>query len=269
MQNKEKDPIGVFDSGLGGLTVVNELVRQLPSENIVYFGDTARVPYGTKSRTSIIQFSRENSQVLLSHKVKMIVVACNTSSSYALPSLRREFDVPIIGVIVPGAKKAAAMTKNNKVGVIATSATVHSGSYERAIAKQNPQVRVWSQACPLFVPLVESGWFEKKASRLIAEEYLLPLKNQNIDSLVLGCTHYPLLKGLLREVVGDSVYLVDSAKEVAAEVKALLEKKKIANHSGHKGKLKILISDRPQEFQKIAKSFLSKDINVQCKLYKE
>ena len=258
MSINKRNPIGVFDSGLGGLTVVKELIRQLPNEDIVYFGDTARVPYGTKSKNSIIQFSRENTKVLLENKVKIVVVACNSSSSYALASLRKEFDIPIMGVIDPGAKKAVEVTKNNKVGVIATSATVHSRSYDKAIKKQNKKVTIVSQPCPLFVPLVESGWFKKKASHLIAEEYLSKIKQKKIDTLILGCTHYPLLKTILKKVMSKNVYLVDSAKEVASEVKKALALKGLNQKKTRVGKHKIIISDEPQEFQRIAKTFLNK-----------
>ena len=261
MKIKNNYAIGVFDSGLGGLTVVHELMRQLPSENIVYYGDTARVPYGTKSKESIIRFSRENTKVLLKHKVKMIVVACNSSSSYALATLKKEFRVPIVGVIRPGAKKAAALTRNKKVGVIATSATVASGEYERAVKRHDKTVKVFSKACPLFVPLAEEGWMHKPATLNIAREYLAPLKKLNIDTLILGCTHYPLLKKTLQKVVGKKIVLVDSAKEVAYDVKKILTELGGRKVSKSKARYKFLISDRPQAFGKIAKKFLGREIN--------
>ncbi len=262
-------PIGVFDSGLGGLTVVNELVRQLPQEDIVYFGDTARVPYGSKSKSSIIQFSKENSEILLAHNVKMIIVACNSSSSYAIPHLRKEFDLPILGVINPGAKKGVAVTKNNRIGIIATTATIQSRAYNKAIVRQKKSVEVYSQACPLFVPLVECGWFHKKATELIAQEYLFSLKKEKVDTLVLGCTHYPLLRSLIKKVMGAGVSLVDSAQEVAAEVQQLLRSHALERKTKKDGTLRIFISDEPQEFEKIAKRFLNKKLTVQCKLYKK
>lgn len=256
------NPIGVFDSGLGGLTVVKELIRQLPQERIVYYGDTARVPYGSKSRESIIRFSQENTAILLKHHVKMIVVACNTSSSYALAVLRKKFPLPVVGVIEPGARKAAAATRNRRVGVIATPATVNSGSYARAIGRCRRGIKVFSQACPLFVPLVEEGWMHKPVTLEVAREYLGPLRQSGIDALVLGCTHYPLLKGVLQAIMGKGVVLVDSAREVACEVKRILEARRLLGLSGGKPKHEFLISDRPQEFGKIAKNFLGYDIKV-------
>jgi len=260
MADKRNNPIGVFDSGLGGLTVVKELMRQLPSEDIIYYGDTARVPYGTKSRKAIIRFSRENTKVLLKHKVKMIVVACNSSSSYALDVLKKEFRIPVIGVIRTGAKKAAALTQNNRVGVIATSATIESGQYVKAVKYYNRDAKVFSKACPLFVPLVEEGWFTKPVSLNIAMDYLGSLKEAGIDALILGCTHYPLLKNILHKVMGRKVVLVDSAKEVALEVKKLLNETDSRRRLKRKVRYKYLISDRPQEFKKIAKIFLGAEI---------
>jgi glutamate racemase len=260
MKNNKDCPIGVFDSGLGGLTVVRELMRQLPSEDIVYYGDTARVPYGTKSKEAIIRFSRENTKVLLGHRVKMVVVACNTSSSYALGVLRKEFPIPIVGVIRPGAKKAAETSKTKKVGVIATSATVASGQYEKNIKHCNKHIQVVSKACPLFVPLVEEGWVHKTVTLDIAREYLVPLKKAGIDTLILGCTHYPLLRESLQKAVGKEVVLIDSAKEVAQEVDAILESLGKKRSSKRKAQYKFLISDRPQAFKKLARNFLGREI---------
>jgi glutamate racemase len=252
--------IGVFDSGLGGLTVVKELMRQLPLEDIIYYGDTARVPYGTKSKESIVRFSIENTKVLLKHNVKMVVVACNSSSSYALDTLRKNFRVPIVGVIHPGARKAVALTKNKRIGVIATSATVASNEYIRTVKSYDKGVKTFAKACPLFVPLAEEGWFHKALTVNIAKEYLAPLRAKNIDALILGCTHYPLLKASLQKAVGKKVVLVDSAKEVAGEVKALLTASESRKVSKRKPKYKFLISDRPQEFKKIARNFLGREI---------
>lgn len=260
MEQDKNGAVGVFDSGLGGLTVVRELMRQLPKENIVYYGDTARVPYGTKSKEAIIRFSIENTQVLLKHKVKMVVVACNTSSSYALDVLRKKFRVPVIGVIDPGAKKAVALTRNKRIGVVATSATIASGEYVHALKKQDKSIKVFPKACPLFVPLAEEGWFRKSVTQEIAREYLRSLKQKDIDTLILGCTHYPLLKAALRKVVGRRVTLIDSAKEVAGEVKMLLTASGKQNVSTAKPKYKFLISDRPQEFKRIARNFLGTEI---------
>ena len=256
------NPIGVFDSGLGGLTVVKELIRLLPREHIVYYGDTARVPYGTKSREAIIRFSHENMRVLLKRNVKMVVVACNTSSSYALGILRKHFHLPIVGVIDPGARKAAEVTRNKKIGVIATPATVNSRSYARAIARRDRAIKISSQACPLFVPLVEEGWLRKPVTTAVAREYLGPLRRSGIDTLVLGCTHYPLLKSVLKDVMGAKVALVDSAHEVAAEVKRVLHERRLLRTSGGRARRAFLISDRPQQFEKTAREVLGYNIKA-------
>lgn len=258
----DNNPIGVFDSGLGGLTVVKELIRQLPRENIVYYGDTARVPYGTKSREAIIRFSHENTQILLKRNVKMVVVACNTSSSYALVQLRKHFRLPIVGVIDPGARKAVQVTRNKKIGIIATPATVNSGSYAQAISRHDRVIKVSSQACPLFVPLVEEGWLRKSVTTAVAREYLGPLRKSGIDTLVLGCTHYPLLKNVLKSVMGSRVVLVDSATEVAVEVKRILQEKNLLRSASGLAKHSFLISDRPQQFEKTAREFLGYNIRA-------
>jgi len=259
-QKATRSPIGVFDSGLGGLTVVKALMKTLPYEDVVYFGDTARVPYGTKSKESIIRFSKENASILLKHKVKLIVVACNSSSSYALKALRRAVKVPVVGVIEPGVKKALAVTRQKKVGVIATPATVKSGSYVKVVRSMSRGVKVSSQACPLFVPLVEEGWFARKVTRDVAQEYLKNLKSKHVDTLILGCTHYPLLKGVLRKVMGPQVELVDSAWEVAREVKTLLDELGLVSLNKRKANYRFLVSDDPQRFQRLAKRFLGYNI---------
>lgn len=261
MAKKNQYPIGVFDSGLGGLTAVKELMRQLPNEDIVYFGDTARVPYGTKSKEAIIRFSHENTQFLLRHKVKMVMVACNSSSSFALESLRKAYALPVVGVIVPGACKAVQMTTTQTVGVIATSATINSGEYERTIKGIDKNIRVINQACPLFVPLVEEGWFDNEVSQKTAQRYLRSLKHSKADVLILGCTHYPLLKSVIQKVMGPRVFLVDSAREAANNVKELLNNIGIANVRGHRGKYQFFVSDKPQHFKKLAKRFLGYEIN--------
>lgn len=270
------NPIGVFDSGLGGLTVVKELMRQFPCEDIVYYGDTARLPYGTKSKESIIRFSRENAGVLVRQRVKIIVVACNSSSSYALPALKKNLKIPVVGVIEPGAKKAAALTRNKRVGVIATSATIGSRAYVKAVHKYAASVRVWGQACPLFVPLVEEGWTDTPVTLAVARTYLAPLKKAGIDTLILGCTHYPLLKETIQQVMGKGVVLIDSAREVAGEVRRILEGRRWLRTRGGRGESprrtgrpaylsgrhQFMISDRPQAFEKIAREFLGRDIRV-------
>jgi glutamate racemase len=263
--NLRNQPIGVFDSGLGGLTVVKELIHDLPNEDIIYYGDTARVPYGTKSRESIIRFSFENTEELLKYNVKMVVVACNTSTSYALLPLRDHFDVPIIGVIQPGAQQAVRSTKNNRIGVIATSATVNSQEYTKTILNFNNSAKVFSQACPLFVPLVEEGWLDNKVAYDVASQYLAAMKRNHIDTLILGCTHYPLLKPVLKKVMGKRVTLVDSAKAVVNEVKEVLKNTQRFCDRKRKGQYKFLITDKPQEFQKIAHKFLGTELSKEIK----
>lgn len=258
-------PIGVFDSGLGGLTVVKRLMQELPHEDIVYYGDTARVPYGSKSKESIIRFSFENTEVLLQEKVKMIVIACNTSTSYALIPLQRTYELPIIGVIQPGAQQAVRSSKTNRIGVIATSATINSQAYTRAVLDFNHCAKVFSQACPLFVPLVEQGWLSNEITEQIARKYLTPLTKNRIDTLILGCTHYPLLKGMIKKVLGQQVTLIDSAQAVTREVKEVLSSRENFAKNKRRGKYKFLITDKPQEFHKVAQRFLgpklSREIN--------
>ena len=253
-------PIGVFDSGIGGLTVVQEITRLLPNEQIVYFGDTARVPYGTKSRESVVRFSKENTNVLLKHNVKIVVVACNTSTSWALSVLRREYKLPIIGVIEPGSRRAVESSKKGKIGVIATQSTVASGKYEETILRMNPKAVVFQKACPLFVSLVEEGWLDHRVTESVAEEYLAPIRKAGIDTLILGCTHYPLLKPVLQKVMGRGVTLVDSATETAREVKALLESAGLGRRIKHPPKHEFLVSDEPEHFRIVAKRFLGHDL---------
>jgi glutamate racemase len=251
-------PIGVFDSGVGGLTVVGQLTEILPKEKIVYFGDTARVPYGTKSKETVTKFSVENVEFLMKHDVKMIVVACNTVSSLSLDFLKRCFRVPIIGVIEPGAKGALGATRNNRVGVIGTSATISSCAYEKTIKKLNPRISVYSRNCTLFVPLVEDGWLDSSVTRQVAKEYLEPLKKKRIDTLILGCTHYPLLKNILSKVMGPDVILIDSAREVAKCAKEVLDANGLLNNSGAKPKHEFFVSDEPDRFARTGERFLKK-----------
>ena len=256
MNNHSQEAIGIFDSGLGGLTVVKELIHHLPNERIVYFGDTARVPYGTKSAGTIIRYSREIVRVLLKHKVKMVVVACNTASSLALDVLKKEFDVPILGVIDPGARTAVEVTRNKKIGIIATSSTVKSGKYAQKIVQLNKNIVVTSLACPLFVPLVEEGWFDHAVTYQVAQQYLANMKKNKIDTLILGCTHYPLLKQVLHNVMGPNVQLVDSAREVALQVKQLLAKAKLLRTRLGPCQHVFIVSDEPKQFQRLAMQFL-------------
>ncbi len=255
--------IGVFDSGLGGLTVVKAIMQHLPEEDIVYFGDTARVPYGTKSPESIIRFSKENVSILLRHHVKMIVVACNSSSSHALAVLKKSFVLPIVGVIEPGVKKAIQVTKNKRIGIIATPATIHSQAYTQQILMLDPSVKVIPQACPLFVPLVEEGWFNGQVTLSIAHQYLKKIKGSKVDTLILGCTHYPLLKPVLKKVMGPEVTLIDSAQEVAKEIKILLNNLELSQWPRPvktKPQYQFLISDETTHFQRLAKRFLGYNI---------
>ena len=243
MNDRSQEPIGVFDSGLGGLTVVKELIHHLPNERIVYFGDTARVPYGTKSAETIIRYSREIVRALLKYKIKLLVVACNTASSLALDVLKKEFRLPILGVIEPGARKAAAITRNKKVGIIATSSTVKSGKYARKLVQWDKNIKVTSQSCPLFVPLVEEGWFDHTVTYQVAQHYLKDMKKNKVDTLILGCTHYPLLKEVLHNVMGPKVQLVDSAQEVALQVKDLLAKERLLRTRFRPGQHMFIVTD--------------------------
>lgn len=255
--NGLKQPIGVFDSGIGGLTVVKALIHELPAESIVYFGDTARVPYGTKSKSTIVKFSLENVEFLLRFGVKCIVIACNTASSWALPTLRKYFKVPIVGVIRPGASAAVRATRNKRVGVIGTSATIRSRAYQAAIHRIDPSVKVFSQDCPLFVPLVEEGWLNGTITAAIAEKYLAALRQQGIDTLILGCTHYPLLSDTVQKVLGPRVKLVDSAEQTAAEVRAVLAASDLlARPNGHP-RYRFFVTDEPAHFNRVGHRFLS------------
>jgi len=248
-------PIGVFDSGVGGLTVAKELFRQLPYENIIYFGDTARVPYGIKSKETVIRFSIENILFLLKHDVKLICVACNTVSSLALPEIKKHFKVPIVGVISPGAREAVYATQNKRIGVIGTKGTIKSHTYELEIKHLDPEIKVTAVACPLFVPFAEEGWLSGKVVMEVARAYLKPLKDACVDTLILGCTHYPLLKPVIKEIMGTDVALIDSAKQVAIEVKKILSTEGLIN-KGLRGKHKFYVSDNPEWFSGLAQRFL-------------
>lgn len=253
-------PIGIFDSGVGGLTVAGRIQEELPGENLIYFGDTARVPYGTKSKETITKFSVENVEFLMEHDVKLVVVACNTASSLSLDFLKRCFKVPVVGVIEPGARSAVSITRNNKIGVIGTPATIASGAYEKAIHKISRKNIVLQASCPLFVPLVEEGWVKQKATRDIAAIYLNSLRIKKIDTLILGCTHYPMIRDVIADIMGPRVLLVDSAKEVAKEAKAILDAGGILNRSGKPGQQKFFVSDEPDRFIKMGERFLKRRI---------
>jgi glutamate racemase len=252
-------PIGVFDSGVGGLTVVKELIAQLPGEDLVYFGDTARVPYGIKSQETVIKFSIENILFLLKQDVKLICVACNTVSSFALPAIKNYFKIPIVGVITPAVREAVYATQNKKIGVIGTRGTIRSRAYENEIKHLDPKIKVTALSCPLFVPFAEEGLVEGNAVLEVARNYLKPLKEARVDTVILGCTHYPLLKPVIRQVLGKDIKLIDSAKQVAIEVKRILSAENILSKS-RKGKRRFYVSDNPEWFTGLAKSFLGEPI---------
>jgi len=260
------EAIGVFDSGVGGLTVVKELIRQLPSEDIVYFGDTARVPYGIKSQETVIRFSIENMLFLLKQDVKLICVACNTVSSLALPVIKNYFKVPIVGVITPGAMKAVYATRNKRVGVIGTRSTIKSRAYEKEIRQLEPGISVTAVACSLFVPFVEEGFMDGEAVIEIARNYLKPLKAAGVDTVILGCTHYPLLKPVIKKIMGRRVTLIDSAKEVALEVKEILSGEGQLNRLTHRGRQKFYVSDNPEWFSSLARRFLGGPVSNVSKI---
>jgi glutamate racemase len=259
-KNLHRKPIGVFDSGIGGLTVARALFELLPNENIIYLGDTARLPYGTKSKETVILYSIECLKFLLAKKVKMIVVACNTASSVAVPFLQKITKLPVEGVIIPGSKSGAERTKNNRVGVIGTLGTIKSNAYKKAIKKINPSVNVYSQPCSLFVQLAEDGWTDNKIAELTAQEYLKNLTKCNIDTLILGCTHYPILKNTIRKVMGNKVQLIDSGEETAIEVKKVLTEKSLLNTQKKKGIHKFFVTDFPNNFKQISERFLGRNI---------
>ena len=260
MHAKVNDPIGVFDSGIGGLTVVRALMARLPSENIIYFGDTARVPYGVKSVETIALYARQIVQFLLQREVKLLIVACNTMAAVANQAIVELSPVPVLDVIDAGARTAVAVTHSKRVGVIGTPATINSGAYNRAIHRLDPEVRIFSQTCPLFVPLVEEGWLEHRATRLIAEEYLKPLMEHNLDTLVLGCTHYPLLKPLLQEIVGDRIHLVDSAEAMADQAAEMFDSQDLGNRQKSLPEYHYCVTDVPHRFQSIGESFLGRTL---------
>ncbi|MBI4349447.1 MAG: glutamate racemase [Elusimicrobia bacterium] len=248
-------PIGVFDSGVGGLTVLQAIARRLPGESLVYFGDTAHLPYGNKSREAVTRFSLEVARFLRRRDIKLLVVACNTASALALPRLKRELGIPVIGVIEPGARAAARATRTRRVGIIATEATVSSNAYQSALRRLLPGVKAVGKACPLFVPLVEEGWWSHPVTTAVAREYLAEVSKARVDTLILGCTHYPLLKPALASVVGPGVRLIDSAEETAREVAELLERLNLRSPR-RKAAHRFFASDGPKRFLSLAKRLL-------------
>ena len=253
-------PIGVFDSGIGGLTVARELMRQLPGESIIYFGDTARVPYGPKSPDTVRRYSREIAAYLRERGVKALVIACNTATAHALGTLQAEESIPVIGVVEPGARAAVAATRGGRIGVIGTLGTIRSTAYERAILALRPDAHVVARPCPLFVPLVEEGWLDHEATRLVAHEYLSAFAADRVDTLVLGCTHYPLLKPLIADVLGPDVALIDSAEQTAAEARRVLGARNLLAPSGAGAVRRWVASDAPDQFLRMAERFLGAPI---------
>ena len=276
-------PIGVFDSGVGGLTVMKEIMLQMPEENILYIGDTARVPYGTRSSGTVTRYSLEMVDFLVGKGIKLLVIACNTASAFALPAIRERFDIPVVGVIEPGAKKAIETTKSKMIGIVGTEGTIRSNSYVHAInslygnrpvvIKEHGTIRfdryfeisldditIFTKACPLFVPLAEEGWISNDVAILTAAHYLEGLKKEPIDTLVLGCTHYPLLKEVISRVMGDNIALVDSAQETAKEIKKTLIQYDMVNTSASYPQRRFYVTDSPERFIKVGERFLGEKI---------
>lgn len=268
MKIDREAPVGVFDSGIGGLTVAREIMRNLPTEKIVYFGDTARVPYGSKSQETVLQYSRQIIRFLETEHVKVIVVACNTASAFALPEIQKETEFPILGVIEAGAKVAANATRNKKIGVIGTVGTIQSGIHEKVLKELDPQISVYGKPCPLFVPLVEEGWWKDPITEEVARRYLDELLEKEVDTMILGCTHYPLLRSMIQEIVGPEVTLVNPAYETALELKHMLQKQDLL--STGKGQeefpYRFYVSDLAEKFREFANSILPYDIKKTKKI---
>lgn len=260
MNNKS---IGVFDSGLGGLTAVKQIMQELPNESIIYFGDTGRVPYGTRSRETILKYTRSDIRFLQSFDVKMIVIACGTASSVSMPQIKSEFDVPIVGVVDAAVYQAVRSTRNKKIGIIGTPGTIKSGSYEKLIKEYDPEMQTFKRACPLFVPLVENGHFDTPVAKLVVEEYLEEIRAEGVDTLILGCTHYPLLKKAIGEYMGDNVALIDPCREVVHYLKKKLGGNMLHTPSKDKKQYRYFVSDDPLGFAEKGSIFLEKEIEGQ------
>jgi glutamate racemase len=258
--NKKDKPIGVFDSGIGGLTVLKEIIRELPNEGTIYLGDTARVPYGIRSQETVIRYSFENTKFLFSKDIKLLVIACNTASSVSLEVIKNSISIPVIGVIEPGAKAAVRATRNKKIGVIGTEATVKSNSYTKAIKAIDESIEVLGLSCPLFVPLVEEGWTAGDIVTLIAKRYLEEIKDKGIDTVVLGCTHYPLLKKVIAGVMGEGVRLIDSAVETSHEIKTILDVIDLKREQKGMPLRRFYVTDSPERFLKVGENFLGQKI---------
>lgn len=258
--NKKNRPIGVFDSGIGGLTVLKEIIKEIPDEDTIYLGDTARVPYGIRSPETVTRYSLENTRFLFSKDIKLLVVACNTASSISLDIIKKSIPAPVVGVIEPGAKAAVRATRNKRIGVIGTEATIKSSSYAKSINKIDKDIEVCHLACPLFVPIVEEGWIDGEIATMIAERYLKDIKYKGIDTLVLGCTHYPLLKGVISRVMGKDVTLIDSAVEVAKEIKEILKASDSKRDQQGNPLREFYVTDSPERFVKVGERFLENNI---------
>lgn len=254
------NPIGIFDSGIGGLTVVKEIDQYLPNENIVYFGDTARVPYGSKSNATVIEYAIQDAQFLMKKNIKLLIVACNTVSSIALDQLRERFSIPVIGMIEPGTKAALKVSVSKRIGIIGTRATIGNKAYSASLLEKEPAITAFEKACPLFVPLAEEGWLDHKATRLIAEEYLSEIREKGIDTLILGCTHYPILKDTIQQAIGSDVKLIDSGTAAASEVETYLNGIGLRNTSYQQGYREFYVSDLPSKFEEVAGRFLGKPV---------
>lgn len=256
----DRRPVGIFDSGIGGLTVVKEVMKILPNEDIYYFGDTARVPYGNKSPETVTKFSFQNTRFLINKDVKAIVIACNTASAFSLGHVMENFKLPVLGVIDPGARAAVRETKIGKIGIIGTEGTISSKAYEKAIRKLMPDAEILAHPCPLFVPLVEEGWAGSRVSYMVAEEYLAPLKRAGVDTLVMGCTHYPLLNRVVGDVMGPDVKLINPAEETAIDLKQILTAFELQNDINEASKCKYYVSDNTDKFSKVGSNFLNSEV---------
>jgi glutamate racemase len=254
-------PIGVFDSGLGGLTVARALRQKLPNEDILYFGDTARVPYGVKSPETVIRFARECFTFLIRRRIKLLVVACNTASALALPVLEESLNIPCVGVILPGVAAALRSNRGGPIGVVGTEATIGSGAYKNGLEAKAPRISVVQNPCPLFVPLAEEGWTEGEIPEKVARHYLAPLLAHHIDTLILGCTHYPMLRDVISHVVGDEIQLVDSAEETSRATAAMLGSLSLLNPQQDTGKLQAYVSDSVERFKRIGGAFLGESLD--------
>ncbi len=256
----KNNPIGVFDSGLGGLTAVREIQRIMPWEDIIYFGDTGRVPYGNKGAETIIRYTKDDIEFLIKHDIKLIIAACGTASSVALPLVKDSYGVKIMGVLESACNKAVSVTKNNRIGVIGTSGTIKSGKYTEIINSINPDIKVFANACPMFVSLVECGYAESEAARLIAKDYLMPLKNENVDTLILGCTHYPLLEKVISDIMGNGVTLLSPGALAAEDAKKYLEENNLLSDK-KEGTSEFYVSDSVESFVELGGVFLGKPID--------